>query len=337
MIALADFFRNLPNNAEMPLRPSSEGVYTRLSLFCASLRRTLAADPIRSMTKRLGSQQTTLIQLVLLAFCQCDLEHLSNFLDTVHLFYALFRERVTDPRRTIITNSSLQEIIRDAYFYEQLQDCISDLTSATESLLELLQISLGSQQEFKYLATETRATFADLTKSSTRLSTRLESHLRLFELLRSFNESLSVWLLGLLASVFLPLSLASSLLSMQSRLAHLHFLLYDFCGIIVLLGTIVLIIVVLLKVYARLAEQLVRSKSNTAFRMWIYPFIRWNIWLWSFVAWGLLVSSFLVGMVKDVGLGLRILGYGAAVIGGLLVVVAVAAVAMWKFITGITQ
>ncbi|KAF1954816.1 hypothetical protein CC80DRAFT_448519 [Byssothecium circinans] len=271
-VELADVFHDLPRDADIPRRPSQIDIRSQLSQFCTSLWKTLTAKPLRCMAKGTNSHDT-LIQLVLLVFCQCSLDQLSDFVDTTQHFYAQFRQMVTDPRRTVITNSSLREIITDAYFYEQLQDSISALTSATEPLLDLLHISFAAQPEFKSLATEMRATCADLTKSSTRLSTRLASHLHLFEQLRNFNNSLSVWLLALLASIFLPLSLASSLLSMQSRLADLHFLLYDFCGVIVLLGTIVLVIIILLRVYARLAEQLVKSKRNRGFRIWIYPFL----------------------------------------------------------------
>lgn len=289
------------------------------------------AKSFRNIIAGTNSHQA-IIQLVLLVFCQCNLGQLSNFIDTTRVTYTLFQERATDPRRTIITKSLLQGIIRDAYFYNQLQDCVSDLTSIISPLLELLDINFAAKPDFKYLAAEMRATCIDLTKSSTRLSTRIDSHLRQFELLRSFNESLSVWLLGLLASIFLPLSLASSLLSMQSRLAELHFILYDFCGVIVLLGTIVLFIVILIRVYTRLNERLVKLNRNTAFRKWIYPFVRISAWTLSFITWGLLVSSFLVGMIEGVGLGLLILGYGAAVIAGFLVLAALGGTLMWMLI-----
>ncbi|PVH98582.1 hypothetical protein DM02DRAFT_615709 [Periconia macrospinosa] len=49
------------------------------------------------------------------------------------------------------------------------------------------------------------------------LSATLENHLGLFELSRSMHEAQKVRRLSILASVFLPLSLASSLLGMQTR------------------------------------------------------------------------------------------------------------------------
>lgn len=132
--------------------------------------------------------------------------------------------------------------------------------------------------------------------------------------------------------MFLPLSLAFGLLSMQTCLADLHFVLYDFFGVILLLGTIVLIIVVILNIFVRLDEQLRKSKSDPPFRKWIYPFVRIGSSGCFFVAWGLLVSSFLIGMINNVGLGLKILGYGATIIGGLVLLPGAGALLMWKLI-----
>ncbi|KAF2195802.1 hypothetical protein K469DRAFT_758730 [Zopfia rhizophila CBS 207.26] len=67
------------------------------------------------------------------------------------LFYIAFREKISDPRRTIMTSSSLEEITKDAYIYAQLDRNISDLTSATESLLEVLAMNLGDLRGFRTL------------------------------------------------------------------------------------------------------------------------------------------------------------------------------------------
>jgi hypothetical protein len=139
----------------------------------------------------------------------------------------MLRGKATDPRRTSITRSSLREMVRDAYFCEDLQDCVSDITFATTSLLELLNAT-QPKPDLDYFSAESRLICLDATKNSTRLYTRLDSNLRMFQLLRSFSESQNVQILGLLASVFLPLPLASGLLSMQTRVADLHLLLHGF-------------------------------------------------------------------------------------------------------------
>lgn len=115
-------------------------------------------------------------------------------------------------------------------------------------------------------------------------------------------------LLSALTVVFLPLSLTSSLLSMQICLANLHFLLYDFCAVIILLGTIVGIVLVLRNLTERLKDKLYRTERSPQLRKW-YPLFKFGTTGWGFIIWGLLIlSSFLVGMVKNVGLGLKILG-----------------------------
>lgn len=214
---------------------------------------------------------------------------------------------------------SNQDMIRDAYFYEELQGDVSDLNSASLALLELLGTNFRTplHAEFDYLAADTRAICADIAKSSSRLCARLEHHMSLFQQLRSFREAQGVWVLGLLASVFLPLSLATGLLSMQTRLVDLNLILYDFCGVIVLIATFVLIVLGLLNAYDRLHGRLLKwGSSDPGFRHQIYPFIGKAIAGSCLVIWALLLSSFLIGMVKSAELGSKILGYGIGVIGG---------------------
>jgi hypothetical protein len=269
-----------------------------------------------------------------MTFCRVSLAQLSELVDDHQQFRTDFRETVTDPRRTTISIPSTQDIVRDAYFYEELQGCVTDLSSASLTLFELLSINFRSpsRTSFDYLAADTRAICSDLTKTSNRLCTRLGQHIELFQLLHSFKESQGVWILGLLASIFLPLSLATGLLSMQTRLVDLHLIFYDFCGVIVLIGTLVLIIIGLLNVYARLNEQELKSKTDLTFRRWIYPSIGVGFLVCCLITWCLLLSSFLVGMVKSVGLGLKILGYGAAAIGGVVLLVGLGASAIWMLI-----
>ncbi|KAH4214055.1 hypothetical protein HBI56_016630 [Parastagonospora nodorum] len=300
-------------------RPKQADIHLRLTHFCDSLKSEITAEPFKELWKGTYTCEV-LIQLVLMSFCRVSLAQLSEFVDDYQQFRTIFRETVTDPRRTTISISSTQDIVRDAYFYEELQGCVSDLSSASLTLLELLSINFRSpsQTSFDYLAADTRAICSDLTKTSNRLCNRLGQHIELFQLLRSFKESQGVWILGLLASIFLPLSLATGLLSMQTRLVDLHLIFYDFCGVIILIGTLVLIIIGLLNVYARLNEQILKSKTDLTFRRWIYPSIGVGFLVCCLITWCLLLSSFLVGMVKSVGLGLKILGYGAAAIGGVV-------------------
>ena len=89
---------------------------------------------------------------------------------------------------------------------------------------------------------EIRGLSAVLEKQASLISTRLDNRLRFLEIGRTLHESRRVQLLSLLAIIFLPLSLASSILSMQTRFVDLHYLLYDFFGVIFLLGTLTFIL-----------------------------------------------------------------------------------------------
>lgn len=139
----------------------------------------------------------------------------------------------------------------------------------------------------------------------------LEHHLKFLQLRRDIQQSNSTWMLSVLASIFLPLSLASSVLGMQARFVDLHYLLYDFCGVAVLFLTLLGLILALVKLYVRLTHWVTNLRgfrkviSQVTFVMTIL------------ILWALVLSSFLVGMSSDVGLGGRILGFGIAGITGL--------------------
>jgi hypothetical protein len=60
--------------------------------------------------------------------------------------------------------------------------------------------------------------------------------------LRDVNQAYRAYWLTALAAVFLPMSLACSLLSMQVRITQLHALLYDFFGLVLIMGTVVVVI-----------------------------------------------------------------------------------------------
>ncbi|KAF2478380.1 uncharacterized protein BDR25DRAFT_338939 [Lindgomyces ingoldianus] len=330
MMALEEIFKKFSTGDRTISRPTASTVFARLRTIGNGLTRL---DRVYNMLHDQGVPEAVNRQLLLLRFCHAQLEQASAILDTIQLFYTAFRERLSDPRRVVITASSLEELTRDAHLYEVFHQSVSNLASSTESLLCVVGPSLSNQKIFHAHSTEIKCICEDLKKTSSSLLGRLENHLKFIELRKSLRESASVWLLSLLASIFLPLSLASSLLSMQTRLADLHFLLYDFCGVIVLLATIVGIVVLVLRLNMWWSDKLAKWDSNVIFRRRIRPIIGFSTWSWVFIAWGLALSSFLVGMIKDVGLGLRILGFGAAIIGGMLLLTASAAGLLWWLIS----
>ncbi|KAF5681541.1 hypothetical protein FCIRC_5511 [Fusarium circinatum] len=126
---------------------------------------------------------------------------------------------------------------------------------------------------------------------------------------RDINQTRGVQQLTLLATIFLSLSLAAGVLSMQTRFQDLGTLLYDFFGVVVLLAAIVLIIMILMSLVAVVNE--VDSKFSIRIPGYGEDFrgkILFTINTGFFVFGCLAFSSFLVGMFKDVSLGAKILG-----------------------------
>jgi hypothetical protein len=133
----------------------------------------------------------------------------------------------------------------------------------------------------------------------------------------SIDQSESLKRLTVLAVIFLPLSLSSSLLAMSTRFANLHLLLYDFLGVFVLLSSIALLIFITVGIGIKLAASIrsrkwrknPREQFDTSRRrrehlyFWLKSVCAYGVIL---VAWALLLASFLIGMLKDVLLGVKI-------------------------------
>jgi hypothetical protein len=172
---------------------------------------------------------------------------------------------------------------------------------------------------------------SELSQTSVWAHRLVDREKRTYELTKEFREvdqSFRTYWLTTLAAIFLPLSLATSVLSMQTRLAQLHFLLYDFFGVAVIIGSVVLLVSPAMRLFftwrswrsrEKLVEELRRppkdgniDQTHVKKKEWVDTVTNFSPTLILYLFWMLLLSSFLVGMVVDVGLGLKILGYGVA-------------------------
>lgn len=123
----------------------------------------------------------------------------------------------------------------------------------------------------------------------------------------NMDQADSVSQLTWLAAVFLPLSLAAAILSMQTRFIDLDLLLYDFVGMVVLLGALA----ILLNIFSRYGIPLYNWLLRRVYWGNDFPEVHKAIKaFWVFVWMSVLLASFLVGMLKDVKLGVETLGYG---------------------------
>jgi hypothetical protein len=124
---------------------------------------------------------------------------------------------------------------------------------------------------------------------------------------RNMEESISVKQFTILAAVFLPLSLAASLLGMQKRFKDLGVLLYDFIGAFLVVGTIGLLFVVAMQ-----AAQKLKAQNSKFRRFTVLIDTRRRTTLFYAILALIFPVSFVVGMLNDTRLGAKILGYGLA-------------------------
>lgn len=305
-------------------RPTPKDAYAYHSDFCENLRSySILGAKVTSGAQVIPGAQVTpvpgLNQSLLLHYSQALVEEYNDLVYGLQANYARKKEGFSDPRRATLTIPMLAETTRDVCFYEEVKERVSELAGAIDVLVEslkVLYVDAANYRSFQCLAVELQSTCTDLKRTITTLSTTLENHLRLFELSRDMHEAQNVRLLSILASIFLPLSLACGLLSMQTRFSELHYLLYDFFGVLVLLGTTVAVILAALRSHLWWKRLLTKLEEDPLFRD-INPTAQIVVPYCLVLGWGLLISSFLVGMIKDVGLGLKILGYGALVAVGI--------------------
>lgn len=163
----------------------------------------------------------------------------------------------------------------------------------------------------------------------------LEALNRAFEAqnkLHNIQESISVKRLTILATIFLPLSLSASILSMQSRFVDLGPKLYDFLGVFIIVGSAAILLLFLVRESGRLKKLADSESSDLASMLWtlLSPRRRWAArrdgrgrFVWAvflyvswFAFWAILFASFAIGMIEDVTLGAKVLGFGIAGVTG---------------------
>lgn len=224
----------------------------------------------------------------------------------------------TDPVRAELRMWNLRILTQRSYDLKRYSEMGYTLARTTESLLDVVRVSApitnSPRRTSKFMAidAELRACCRDTREKLQGLSSSLEHDLKFLELSRNVNQTRGVQRLTLVATIFLPLSLAAGILSMQTRFKDLGTLLYDFVGVVVLLGAIVVVIVIGMNIFAGLKDQENELQQNRMYRVGIHGKLT-SILTLCLISYGSLIfASFLVGMFKDLALGGKILGYGSA-------------------------
>ncbi|KAF5586463.1 mRNA 3 end-processing YTH1 [Fusarium pseudocircinatum] len=166
----------------------------------------------------------------------------------------------TDAGSAELWQWNLRTITQRSYEYRDLGEMGRKLISTTESLIDVVRASspvvdsTTHANKFMAIDMEIRGLCRESNERIQNFSDQLDHDLKYLELARDINQTRGVQQLTLLATIFLPLSLAAGVLSMQTRFKDLGTLLYDFFGVVVLLAAIVLIILILLSLVAVVNE-----------------------------------------------------------------------------------
>jgi hypothetical protein len=209
------------------------------------------------------------------------------------------------------TRTSFRSHLYRALSYADLSDMAKQMLTVfqvtRDSLTSMPDTSARELLEQKLPDLEMRLSeYYDLTE---KIIARYNKLIELSKDAVDVNEAEAVRRLTTLATVFLPLSLASSILAMGSRISELQFRLFDFVGLALILGSLALIIY--------LAAMSIQGHFRVMYRFLNHRGIYSVSKIVGQLVWGLALAAFIVGMAKDVILGLKILGYGFAAILGL--------------------
>jgi hypothetical protein len=247
---------------------------------------------------------------------------LADFLQEFSSGYVSARKRDYDTQQSKLLTWHLNEMAADFELYRELLETGSSITENIESLLAVLAITDGEAEHSKQLSVlggELRACCRDVQAQLTKLSEDLKHRLKLLELRRNMSQSDHVERLTLLATVFLPMSLAAGILSMKSRFKDLGDVLYDFFGVVILLGYGAILLFTVMVVLGFVKEANSRLVWHGGFSRQVRRGLPW-VWVAAASSFAALVLvSFVVGMFKDVTLGASILFEGTyiAVIGSI--------------------
>lgn len=260
-------------------------------------------------------------QVLLLWFYHVHLSHTIRSFEEVRWIYQRIREPRVNPGKFKLLPHLLDEVIADANLFKGLEAMAEDLTSTLEALLGVVGVGFEGNAEFNIVAADLRGLSSDLRRKAGELPRTLAHHLHFLEMRRSIGESNRLSMLTILASIFLPLSLACGILSMQTRLKDLNYLLYDFCGVVVLLLTLVALLLLFVKGLTTIVSK--RSgwdSSEKKFVTGAFAAIVSSIW-------AVILASFIVGWAVDVRLGGLVLGYGLAGLIGIAALIGIATLA----------
>ena len=186
--------------------------------------------------------------MIMLRICYALLSNHEQLASEIGRAQQAFKQRISNPSRTIVTPEVLHIFLCDFHNWRQIGNWCASFAASIELLLDVMQLrdDVTDQRDYQTLIIELRGRCTNLGRTYNLITTLMDDTLKYIEIGRSYRESLHVKMLSMLAIVYLPLSLASSLLSMQTRFFELWPLALDFVVTAMLFITITVLIYKLL-------------------------------------------------------------------------------------------
>ncbi|KAK7423026.1 hypothetical protein QQX98_001316 [Neonectria punicea] len=278
--------------------------YSNIEKFVSELTRL---DPLYQLIRNKENWK----QLFLL---QCHHAHLHSLGHFVHeLSMGQKDEKGTyDARLSELRPWQLEYIIQSSYAYQRLRNTSDESIEITETLLDCIKTG-GSTDLKTRIEPDIHGCCKEINGRLSRLIGSLEHDLKFLDLARNVRQTDGVNRLTLLATIFLPLSLSAGVLSMGTRFRDLGNLLYDFIGVTVLLVAVVAVLLGILSLLASAKDYIRKMHVGLVFyRKHFLPVAMRTGSVCLLLLGAFCLASFLLGMFKDISLGLRTLGYGAA-------------------------
>lgn len=241
-----------------------------------------------------------------------------------------------DPRKFRLKQWHSQRITEDSVALEKYNSLGKEISERLETLMDIIRLTTNPEEHLSQAEVKVRILKREVSGLISRMRDGVEHDLKFLNLGRDMAQTSSVRQLTLLATIFLPLSLSAGVLSMQTRFKDLGPLLYDFIGVVVLLGALVFPFLAFLSILELITDYLVQKaeaeifegqEGQEKFRIYTYKRLR-RYFVRIFWAVLALVAvfvflTFMLGMFRNVELGAKVLGIGFAVLIALTVLIAV--------------
>ena len=298
---------------ERPLGCAKEPISRPLGHVCAEIfQQTIRQDDTRSRVRFTKTLLLVLFQL-----------HIQRLTGICHQTFPT--ESHEELYSGVANVSETMARIRNCTEYHKHVCQLVDMNQLVTSYLEIEPPGSSPVGVAEYIL-EAKSLSAQLVKISQDNMERYQHGWNAYREILNVRESQGVKRLTMLATVFLPLSLSSSILAMNTRFRDLDRLLFDFVGVFLILGSLALVFYVIIASGNKVLATLARNMSNQS-RIPGFRFRRAGAICYA-VSWILLTGAFVQSMFNKPVLAFSIIGIGFSLVGTLLTI-APLAISFW--------